>query len=658
MKRTLLPTLLAAAAAGFAQPTVAPTDERVGEARGRTFDNYNLLQSWELGYRYRSTGGSEPKYRGDVNFGNGVRLLSSRLSLNSRDGHGGLLDELVLATQGLGGDPYEFASLRIARNRLYRYDLLWRSDERFNPAIPIAFGLHSMDTVRRMQDHDFTLLPQSAVRFFGGYSRNRQQGAALSTLLFPDFIGDEFPIFSAVDRTQEEFRFGNEIRAAGIRLNWLQVFERWRESTSYSLNGRSQGSNPNDRAVLDSLQRSEPFAGTTPSFRLSLFREQGEHWALNGRFIYSSGRRHFVFDESAIGVSRFGVAANRQVAVAGDARRPVSAGHFTLSLFPAGNWTITNHTGFHSTRIDGLASYRELENHSALLEAVDFSYLGIRNASNSTDALWQIRPWLAIRGGYHFASRQVRSRELQTVEGFSLGIDRTQSNRLHAAMAGSRLRLARGITLAFDAELGRQTRPFYTISDKDYHGLSARAQIKRSSFSVSGMARLFYNFNTVSLSVHSSRTRQYGFNTVWTPCAWFSLDGGYAFLRADAATGIRYFAAGAMVSGRQALWVSNLHAGNLGVRASLRDRIDLFTGFSMTRDSGGTPSGNAPNLPVFLGARSYPMSFTSPLARISVRLHTRLRWNVGWQYYGYHEDPYPEQNYRAQTGYTSILWTF
>lgn len=66
----------------------------------------------------KSVGGNDGKYRSDVNFGNGLRLLSSRLSLNSRaDGHGHFFDELMVLTQGLGNDPYESASLRIAKNR-------------------------------------------------------------------------------------------------------------------------------------------------------------------------------------------------------------------------------------------------------------------------------------------------------------------------------------------------------------------------------------------------------------------------------------------------------------------------------------------------------------------------------------------------------------
>ncbi len=86
--------------------------------------------------------GNVGKYRSDVNYGNGVRLLSSQLTVNTRKGHGRFFDEIVISTQGLGGDPYESASFRIQKNRLYRYDLLWRLNDYYNPALPIAGGEH------------------------------------------------------------------------------------------------------------------------------------------------------------------------------------------------------------------------------------------------------------------------------------------------------------------------------------------------------------------------------------------------------------------------------------------------------------------------------------------------------------------------------------
>ena len=49
------------------------------------------------------------------------------------------------------------------------------------------------------------------------------------------------------------------------------------------------------------------------------------------------------------------------------------------------------------------------------------------------------------------------------------------------------------------------------------------------------------------------------------------------------------------------------------------------------------------------------------MARLSVRITPKIRWNAGWQYYGYGEDFHilgSYQNYHAHTGFTSVMWSF
>jgi len=96
------------------------------------------MMARETGYRFADVAGNRGKYRSDENFGNGVRLLGSSFSINSKDGHGWLFDEILLNTQGLGNDPYESASLRIQKNKVYRYDMLWRLNDYYNPGLTIA----------------------------------------------------------------------------------------------------------------------------------------------------------------------------------------------------------------------------------------------------------------------------------------------------------------------------------------------------------------------------------------------------------------------------------------------------------------------------------------------------------------------------------------
>ncbi len=167
--KTIFYALFVLAPAAWAQPPVAPpTPDPVGNPRGDNFENYTILQSFEFGYRWRSVGGDESMYRSTVNYGDGLRLLSSSLFVKSTDGHGRFFDEITLTTQGLGNDPYQSAMLRVEKNRLYRYDMMWRSIDYFNPALTISNGEHFMDTTRQMQDHDFTLFPQKQLQVFHG----------------------------------------------------------------------------------------------------------------------------------------------------------------------------------------------------------------------------------------------------------------------------------------------------------------------------------------------------------------------------------------------------------------------------------------------------------------------------------------------------------
>ena len=66
-------------------------------------------------------------------------------------------------------------------------------------------------------------------------------------------------------------------------------------------------------------------------------------------------------------------------------------------------------------------------------------------------------------------------------------------------------------------------------------------------------------------------------------------------------------------------------------------------------------------LALFAAVQTFPLTYQSPLARVSVRINEKVRWNVGWQFYNYHQQfnvfGY-YQNFRAQNGYTSLSWSF
>jgi hypothetical protein len=247
------------------------------------------------------------------------------------------------------------------------------------------------------------------------------------------------------------------------------------------------------------------------------------------------------------------------------------------------------------------------------------------------------------------------------------GIATQQSDHINAGLAGLRLRPIKPLTIMLEGELSLANHPFTPIADRNFHALRGRVQYKAKNLLLSGAYLQNYNTNSITLSLHSSHARNYSFNASWTPRAWFSLDAGYSKLHLDSVSGIAFFANGQDIQGLNSVYISNLHAANLGARFAIRKRADLFVGYTITRDAGdgrSSPSllGNTDPATLLLSpAQTFPLNYQSPLARLSVRISPKVRWNLGWQFYNYHEDFQlftVSQNYHANTGYTSVLWAF
>ncbi len=422
MKRHLrsLPALcglLAMTVTALAQEVVAPSNESIGPSRGDNVGNYNIDNSFETGYRFATIGGNETNYDSQVNFRDGLRLLSSYLNVTSKEGHGLLFDHIVLTTQGLGGDPYESAVLRIDKNRVYQYDFSWRRNDYVNPGLTTgdANGQHLLNTTYDLQDQDLELFPQSKVKFFLGYTNSGQTGPSISTIALFQPHGDLFPLFANVKRSQNEYRLGNELDFFGLKLNWMHGWEDFKEDTPYALSVPSLGDQPASGTTLNFFRRFEPYHGTSPFWRVALFAER-RFFSLNGRFTYTGGQRAFVLDESAFGTV-FGAAANRQVLTFGNGERPVATGNLTLSIFPSSKITVVNQTSVYNIRTEGNNVFTQFDNTTQTADVLNFQYLGIRTVANDTDLNVEATRWLNLRFGYEYSNRVINSTQQVSTAG-------------------------------------------------------------------------------------------------------------------------------------------------------------------------------------------------------------------------------------------------
>lgn len=661
MRNIYLLAFIAVTAA--AQQTVAPTPEVAGTPRGTNWQDYNIVDSVETGYRFASIGGNIPQYRSAVNYGNGIRLLSSSFSMNSKEGHGRFFDEILLTTQGLGNDPYESATFRIQKNELYRYDMTWRLNNYFNPGLTTngAAGQHFLNTQYKMQDHDLTIFPTGRFKFFLGYTGSIQTGPAFTSVQLFDSRGSIFPLFSDLRRVRHEYRVGNEFQLFGVRVNWMHGWDNFKDDNRAALTSGSPGI-VSTVTGIDAITRSEPYHGNSPYWRVAIFSDK--KWlSFNGRFTYTSGARAFVVDESASGPGRFGAAQNRQIVTFGNGQRPVATGNLNVVLQATPKLTVTNSTSVYNVRMSGDSAFTQIDNSTLSTQLQYFNYLGIRTISNETDLNYQFSPWIGAFAGYQYTNRRINSIEQTAFLGDSEADRGNQTNQLNAGRFGLRLRPLKPLTVLLSAEVGRNDQPFTPIADRDYHALNARVQYRMKSFQATAGAESNYNVNSVSLSSYSSQSRKYYASGSYTPREWMTFDATYSRLHLYTIGGIAYFANLNLVEGESSIYLSNIHSFVGGARFAIRNRADVYFGYTHVQDTGdgrntilGTRGGSA--LAIFQAAQTFPIAFRSPLARVSVRINNRLRWNAGYQYYGYREDFYATQNFRAHTGYSSLSWSF
>jgi hypothetical protein len=166
------------------------------ETKGMDSGNYTIQQSIEAGYRSTYINGNIDTYDTFINLGSGLRLFDYTLDMRSKDHNGLLFDNLSFSNFGYGGDPNDVTRLRIEKNKYYDFRVLFRRDKNFwdynllanplnpstsTPEVPITTSPHALDLVRRMQDYNLTLLPQSRIRFRLGFSHNRDQGPGYFT---------------------------------------------------------------------------------------------------------------------------------------------------------------------------------------------------------------------------------------------------------------------------------------------------------------------------------------------------------------------------------------------------------------------------------------------------------------------------------------------
>jgi hypothetical protein len=345
--RTISPThlplcvLLLIMAGGAAAQIDTPSPE------GTNSGNYNIRQTIEFGYRNTDISGNQANYGTFVDLNSGVRLFEQSLEVRSLNHAGLLFDDVSLHSFGYGGDPNNLTRLRVSKNKWYDFNWTFRRDKypwNYNllanplnptnsaPSLPITNSLHSLYLVRRMNDLNLTILPQSHIRFRFGYDRNIQVGPSFTTfggatLLDPSTgYGTQTQLFQNWRTTFSGYHLGTDIQVLSkTTIHYDQFLQYFKQDTSYSdqnfnfqlpngvpvdlgvvfdtvegfpcsspiLNGttRPPTADPSCNGYLALTRTGRP-RGSLPTEQVSFESESIKDISMSGRAAYSSGEQN------------------------------------------------------------------------------------------------------------------------------------------------------------------------------------------------------------------------------------------------------------------------------------------------------------------------------------------------------------------------------
>ena len=685
--------------------TPAETGEKAGD--------YTVISSIEFGYRGLSVDGDLNKYRSDLNYKAGPRLFDSSFLLKSTDGKGGLFETLLATSTGWGADPQGNLRVSVENPKWYRFDGTYRRFKYFrflntfaNPnwvfspatfSVPpkLTTGEHGADTRVKLGDFDLTLLPKNRwIRFNVGYSPERYSGPAFTSY---HVGGNEFNLLSEMRSRANDFRVGADGTLGPLNFSFLQGFRRFRDDSVIDL-GVTPGINLNPSvASLTSFDRNEPARGSVNYTRLSLNSLIAKRLDITGRLIYSKATQNFVSLESFTGrnwnprITGFppsppGATPNilnlGQYNLTGDTERPNWLGDIGLTWLATDKFRLSNTFRVETFEINGSALFADFFSltRGTRTDTIGFSNKNVntgtdyRKIQNTIEGDYQFNKDYSIHLGYRYGRRRIE----ESISGFALNsnsptalvpVSEEEQNNTHAILGGFKARPLHEWTIYFDAEHGTADNVFTRIGNYNYTNIRAKSSYKPTSRVAFNLAVITKDNSNpseiagVSLEDFGVRVKSRLFSSSldWTATPRFSISTGYNYHWINSNAKLDYFFNSVQHPLGNSLYFVRNNFFFIETVARIAPRVTLFGAYRINKDNGqgnriADPTGNPGTL-----IASYPMSFQSPEARLAIKLHQRLDWNIGYQYYNYNEStivgPRPE-NYHAHLPYTSLRLYF
>ncbi len=235
--------------------------------------------SLSIGYRDVSIGGTETKYKEDLNYDSGPRLFELHFDFVPEAELRGAVDRVILNIANFGGDPYETLSLSIQKSGRYDFRYDRRKSDYFysdiilpvelsgDPANALAGDFHHFDFTRVRDDASLDIWMNKNAKFVLDFSRFTKIGESTTTL---DLQRDEFELDKPIDESSNQISGAFEYKWDKATLILQETYTDYENLYEIFLPGQSQGEDPTDSSVVDFFFLDQPYDYTSLRHQVTL----------------------------------------------------------------------------------------------------------------------------------------------------------------------------------------------------------------------------------------------------------------------------------------------------------------------------------------------------------------------------------------------------
>jgi hypothetical protein len=622
-----------------------------------------LTGSVDFGYRWVTDAGNFQAYRSVVNLGEGPKLTG--LDFTILDPKKRLFDRLDARANGWGGDPYSTAHVDARKFGVYDFSFDYRNLAYFNalpsysnPLAPAGFNEQAFDTRRRNTSFSLDLRPGKRIIPYLAFDRNSGYGHGVETWVQDS--NDEFAVPTLLRDSTNNYR-------GGVRMEWCNCVHVTLEvgGTTFKDDdlASASGTNYGDRTssllgqtlVLNSLQQAYGIRGSS-IYTKALATASPFSWLnLYGQFLFSEPKVDVHYTDLAKGnfalLSQLLFYSGQQNLGTGAANQPHTSANAGFELRPFRRLRIVE--SWMTDRYHDTASPVAIAPMSGVLSGAPptVTNLGFLDTppnytqvvnynQQQTDVLFDLTSKLTLRGGYRYVWGDATVLAGQLSQSGTLASGQLSRN---VGLAGLAFRPSQKLSVNLDYEGASSDRIYFRASLNDYYKLRARARYQlAASLMLQANFQVLNNQNPAAAIQYDFGSRDNSLAVYWTPAGGkrITLMGEYD--RSSLSSSVNYL--GLFLSPAVSYYRENAHTASSTIDIALPG----YAGLTPKLTAGGS---------LFLSSGSRPSRYYQPLVRLSLPLQKHVYWNTEWEYYGYGEQFYLYEGFRAHVFMTGLRLT-